>query len=61
MAGIPDYEGIERVYKAVEQVIEAIPENTETRRALHHLEIAEKYSYEAREKAGPLGEGRDDD
>lgn len=50
---IPDYETIERTYKSVESLVSSLPEGTETRRALHHLEIAEKYTYEAREKIRP--------
>ena len=51
MAELPDYQRIEDAYKATAEVVGHIPESTETKRALHHLEIAEKYTYEARERA----------
>ena len=49
---LPDYQDIEHGFKGASEVVEKLPESTERSRALHHLEIAEKYGYEARERAG---------
>lgn len=48
---LPDFETIERAYKGINEVVASLPESTEQSRAWHHLEIAEKYTYEARERA----------
>ena len=50
---VPNHQQIEEAYKATSEVIARIPENTETKRALHHLEIAEQLTYEARERTQP--------
>lgn len=57
----PDYDTIHRVYRDAAQVIERLPESTETRRAAEHLKLARDYTFRARERAGPAdepGQGR---
>ncbi len=53
---LPDYEVIENSYKAVGEDVRRIPESTETREALRLVDIAEKLTYEARERSGTTEE-----
>lgn len=52
---LPDYEQFERAFTEARRTVELLPETVRTRtprsRAVDHLEMAEKYAYEAREKA----------
>lgn len=51
MTGLPDYQTIEDAFKRVNEVISKLPDSTEVRSARRNLEIAEKLTYEARERA----------
>lgn len=53
MDKIPDYQTIEDAYKAVHEVISRLPDSTEARSARRNLDIAQKLTYEARERARP--------
>ncbi len=48
---LPDSETIERAFQAPVEVIEKLPESTESRRALDLVKLAERYTKEARERA----------
>jgi hypothetical protein len=51
MAELPDYQRIEEAYQGVTEIIQRLPESTESRRATDHLKLAEDYTYQARERA----------
>lgn len=52
MDKLPQYQEIEDAYKAPADVIGRLPEGTtEARRASEHLDMARRYTYEARERA----------
>lgn len=52
---LPQYEQIEQVFAEVRTLVERMPETIKTRiprsRAVDHLEMAQKYAFECREKA----------
>ena len=49
----PDYQSIEDAYNQPANIINALPESTESRSATRHLELSRKYAYEARERVKP--------
>lgn len=51
MASLPDYQEIEDAYKVVRELIQDLPKSTESERAKANLEIAQKLTYEARERS----------
>lgn len=52
---LPDYEQLERAFSEARKTVELLPETIRTRtprsRAVDHLEMAEQYAYEARERS----------
>lgn len=52
---IPHHEEIEQSFLAPAKVLARLPVNTETKRALEHLEIARDYTFRARERVRPEG------
>ena len=53
MTDVPQYQQIEDAYKGVAEVIDKLPESTETRRATEHLKLSESYTIQARERVKP--------
>lgn len=51
MDNLPEYQTIEKAFQVPAEVIATLPETTESRRAVYHLGEAERYTYEARERA----------
>lgn len=49
--GTIDHEGIERAYTEPHQIVDALPETTESKRAKFHLSESERYAHEAAERA----------
>ena len=47
------YQEIEEAFTTPKDVITRLPESTETRRAVDHLKLAERYTMEARERVRP--------
>ena len=48
---LPDHERIEGAYQAPAEILGALPETTESKRARFHLEESERYAHEATERA----------
>jgi hypothetical protein len=51
MNTLPDHQTIEDAYKTVQEVLAKLPDCTEARSARRNLDIAEKLTYEVRERA----------
>ena len=47
------YQEIEEAFTAPQNVISRLPESTESRQAVDHLKMAERYTLEARERVRP--------